>query len=134
MPLTVQKAAHINTMLRKAWAQRSQTVDLHLRIAGGGTSVLTVSSIWRVLQDADPSLGPAYGDTAKQMGDVDVSAIFFVADVTLAQMRSCLYAQLTAGQGIGVQPATKYTLTSIEVKGLLPGGSRYLTHWIRQEP
>jgi hypothetical protein len=134
MPLTSAKAAHLNAMIRKSWVQRSQLVDLHLRTAGGGTTVLTVTSIWRVLQDADPNLGPAYGDTSKQMGDVDVSAVFFVADVTLAQLRSCLWAQLTAGQGVGVQPATKYTLTSVEVKGILPGGSRYLTHWIRQEP
>jgi hypothetical protein len=134
MPLTASKAAHINAVLRRSWAQRSQLVDLHLRTAGGGTTILTVAAIWRVLQDTDPSLGPAYGDTAKQMGDVDVSAVFFVADVSLAQLRSCLWAQLAAGQGTGVQPATKYTLTSVEVKGLLPGGSRYLTHWIRQEP
>jgi hypothetical protein len=134
MPLTTAKLAHIDAVVRRAWSSRSQTVDLTLRSVGGGTTTKTVTAIWRAIQDADPSLGPAYGESAAQNGDADVEAVFFVADVTLAQLRSCIYAQLHAGQGQGAEPAHRYTLTTVEVKGMKPGGSRFLTYWIRQEP
>lgn len=132
--LTPQKLAHIDAMIAKAQAGRTQLVDLTLRQTDGSTSVLTVPALWRAVQDADPSLGPSYGETAAREGDADIIAVFNVSDVSFHQLRSCIYASLHPGEGQGVEPAHRYVNVAIEVKGIKPGGTRYLTHWIRQQP
>jgi hypothetical protein len=134
MTLTPAKLAHIDALMRRTWAGRSQLVDLTIRNPDGSTATLTVTALWDPVQDADPSLGPAYGEGAAQFGDVDVQAVFFVADISLAQLRSCLHAQLHPGEGQGAQPATRYTLTALTIHGIRPGGSRFFTEWIRQAP
>jgi hypothetical protein len=134
MTLSSAKLDHIDATVRRSWASRMQSVDLTLRHEDSSTSVLTVPAIWRVVQDADPSLGPAYGEGPASFGDVDVQAVFFVADVTYDQLRACIHAQLHPGQGQGMEPASSYTLAAITVHGIRPGGSRFLTQWIRRTP
>jgi hypothetical protein len=134
MTLTPAKLTHLTATIRRSWAGRSQLVDLTCRQSGGSTTVLTVPAIWRVIQDADPSLEPAYGESAAAYADADIQAVFLLADLTYHQLRSCISAQLHPGEGIGMQPATTFTLTNIQLRGLQPGGSRFLTLWVRATP
>jgi hypothetical protein len=130
MPLTPSKAAHIQNMVAKTFTGRSTSVILTLRTAGGGTTTLTVQAVWRVIIDDMPTYeGPTNALTHLGV-ESPIQAEFNAADVTLAQLRSCIYATLTSpGPN---QPASRYVLTDIEPTGMLPGGTRYFTRWTRQ--
>lgn len=134
MPLTPAKLAHLRATIDRSWQGRTQRVRLTRRTAAGGTATMDLTAIWRPAQDADPSFGPAYGEGGGQLQIADVVAVFRVADIAYQQLRATLYAELVPGEGAGVEPAGRYVLTSIAVRGMQPGGSRYLTYWIRQEP
>jgi hypothetical protein len=130
LPLTTSKIAHIQARLRKVMQGRTQLVDLTLQSTPTTQTTLTVPAVWRVQEDQDPIFDPAGtgGDDAKI---ADVIALFNIQDVTFAQMRSCVYAQLHPGQP-GPPIATRFLPTSIEVKGLMPGGDRILVTFDRQ--
>lgn len=130
MPLDARKTKHIQANLKKLMSGRTQSVVLTLAQAGGGTTTLTVNAIWRPGEDQDPVYDPggAGGDDLKV---ADVTAMFNLADVSYAQMRSCVYAQLAAGQP-GPSFATRYLPTAIFVKGMIPGGDRMIVTFDRQ--
>jgi hypothetical protein len=130
MPLTTRKLAHITAMYAKVFASRSQQVILTMRTAGGGTTTLTIKAIWRVMGDYDPTLSQQIADIETRGTQPDVLSEFLQSDVTLPQLRSTIY--LTLAAGVGAQPAQKYVITFIEVKGITPGGDRFNVHCMRQ--
>lgn len=130
MPLTTRKLAHISAMYRKVFAGRSQAVVLTLRTPAGGTTTLTVQGVFRVMGDMDPTLHQLSADNETRATMPDVIAQFLEADVTLAQLRSCIY--LTLAAGVGAQPAQKYVIAAIDVRGMTPGGDRFICDCMRQ--
>ncbi|MGI8825265.1 MAG: hypothetical protein ACR2JC_06440 [Chloroflexota bacterium] len=122
MPLNPAKAKHITAKLNALFLQRAQPVTLTLLAPGGATSTLTINAIFRLEQDADPTLG-------KEI--VDAIMLCRTADVTLAQLRSCIYVQPAANSAAALL-ASKYLITSILPKGILPGGDRYIVSLDRQ--
>jgi hypothetical protein len=130
MPLTARKLAHLTGMYTKVFQQRSQQVVLTMRTGAGGTTTLTVKAVWRVQGDMDPTLSQTAADIETRATQPDVIAEFLQADVTLAQLRSVMYITLSAG--VGAQPATKYTIAAIDVRGMPPGGDRFVVNCMRQ--
>ena len=133
MTCAAAKLDHIDAAVRRSWASRMQTVDLTIRHEDSSTSVLVVPAIWRVVQDADPSLGPTYGEGPASFGDVDVRGLSSSPTSAYDQLRACIHAQLHPARA-RAEPATSYTLAAITVHGIRPGGSRFLTQWIRRTP
>jgi hypothetical protein len=117
-------------MYKKVFAGRAQSVILTLRTPVGGTTTLTINAVWRVMGDMDPTLSQTAADIETRATSPDVLAEFLESDVSLAQLRSCLYITLAAG--VGAQPASKYIIAAIEVRGMPPGGDRFLVHCMRQ--
>lgn len=110
---------------------RQQQVILTLRTPSGGTTTKTVNAVWRIDSDANPVWqGPT--DALFHLGTQgDVVALFNESDITLQQLRACIYAQLGA-DAAGAQVAQKYTLLGIVPAGMMPGGDRFYTRWTRQ--
>jgi hypothetical protein len=81
--------------------------------------------------DFDPTLEGANNDRYHLGAEADINAIFDLAQVSLAQMRSAIYAQL-GSDATGAQPASKYVLLDVEPIGMVPGGDRLFTKWSRQ--
>lgn len=131
MPLTARKIKHIEKMQAKWFQGRTQLVILTMRTPTGGTTTKIIDAIWRVVADFDPLYeGPTNALT--HLGtEADVIAEFDTDQLTHSELKSVLWAVLGANAE-GVQPATKYTLTDIEVLGIPIGGDRYLTRWTRQ--
>lgn len=129
MPLTPRAASHIKAKLALMWEGRTQPIVFTLRtVTGGvpGTTTLTVDAVWHVNDDADP----AYSETAGRRPLPDILAMVNAADITLAQLRSCLYA---APQSLlANEPATRYLITAIQPKGTMAGGDRYMLTLARQ--
>ena len=130
MPLTTRKLNHITAKYAKIFASRSQGVILTMRTGAGGTTTLQVNAVWRVMGDFDPTLSQQIADIETRATQPDVIAEFLATDVTLPQLRSTIY--LTLAAGVGAQPAQKYTIALIEVRGLAPGGDRFNVHCMRQ--
>jgi hypothetical protein len=130
MPLTTRKLAHISAMYQKIFATRSQQVVLTMRTSAGGTTTLTLKSVFRVMGDMDPTLSQTAADVETRATTPDVIAEFLETDVTLPQLRSVIYLTLSAG--VGAQPAQKYIIAAIDVRGMAPGGDRFLCHCMRQ--
>jgi len=130
MALTTRKLAHITAMYKKVFAGRSQSVILTLRTGAGGTTTLTVNAVWRVMGDMDPTLSQTVADIETRATSPDVIAEFLESDVTLAQLRSCI--SITLAAGVGAQPAQKYIIAAIDVRGMPPGGDRYIVNCMRQ--
>jgi hypothetical protein len=130
MALTTRKLTHITAMYQKIFASRAQNVVLTMRTSAGGTTTLTVKSVWRVMGDMAPTLSQTAADIETRATQPDVIAEFLETDVTLAQLRSTLYITLSAG--VGAQPATKYIIAAIDVRGMPPGGDRFLCNCMRQ--
>lgn len=130
MPLTARKLAHISAMYQKIFASRSQQVILTMRTSAGGTTTLTVKSVFRVMGDMDPTLSQTAADVETRATTPDVIAEFLATDVTLPQLRSVIYLALSAG--VGAQPAQKYIIAAIDVRGMAPGGDRFQCHCRRQ--
>lgn len=128
MPLDAFKSAHILAKLALIDMGRTQQIVLTLKLANGTTTQLIVPAIWKPYHDMDPSLmeaGPGTGTS-----EDDILASFNLADVSLAQMRSCIYAYPQTPTG--AEPANRYIVTSITPKGLLPGGDRIVVTFDRQ--
>ena len=130
MPLTAKKLAHITAMYAKVFASRSQQVTLTMRTGAGGTTTLQVKSVWRVMGDMDPTLSQTIADIETRATQPDVVAEFLESDVTLAQLRSTICITLVAG--VGAQPAQKYIIAAIDVRGMAPGGDRFICSCMRQ--
>jgi len=129
MPLTPSKVARIQANVAKTFTGRTTSVTLTLRQAGGGTTTLVVNAVWRVLFDDMPSMqGPTNALTHLGV-EAPVYAEFNSADITLAQLRSAIYAVPATGPS---EVATRYVLTDIEEAGMLPNATRYFTRWTRQ--
>jgi hypothetical protein len=133
MPLSTSKIRHIQANLKRVMAGRTQSVILTLALPGGGTTTLTVPAVWRPVEDQDPDYDPGGmgGASGNDLAEADVVAMFNIADVSYAQMRSCVYVQLAAGQP-GPAFATRYIPTAIFVKGMVPGGDRLIVSFDRQ--
>ena len=131
MPLTARKVAHMRSMVAKTMAGRTQQVILTLRTPTGGTQTLTVNAVWRVMGDFDPTLEGANNDKYHLGAEPDINAIFNITDISLHQLRACLWATL-GSDATGAQPATKYALLDVEPIGTPPGGDRFYTKWSRQ--
>ena len=80
--------------------------------------------------DMDPTLSQTAADIETRATQPDVIAEFLETDVTLAQLRSVLYITLSAG--VGAQPAQKYIIAAIDVRGMPPGGDRFVVNCMRQ--
>jgi hypothetical protein len=118
-------------MIARVQQGRAQTVILTCRTPTGGTSTITTTAVWRVMGDFDPTLEGATNSLTHLGAEPDINAIFDAAQITLAQLRSVLYA--TLGQdATGAQPAERYVLLDVEPIGMLPGGDRFFTKWSRQ--
>jgi|SRR5579884_2027776 len=121
MPLNTRKLNHLHDLLVRAMAGRSQDVILTLKAADGSTSTLTVPAIFRLSVDADPRLAGHSGSP----GAPDVLAQFMQTDVTLDQLRACVKITLPPGT-TGPDLANAYAIRSIAIKGLQPGGDRFI--------
>src|SRR5437588_7122308 len=121
MPLTARKIAHLKANIARVQQGRSQQIVLTCRTPSGGTSTLTVTAVWRVMGDFDPTLEGANNDRYHLGASPDVNAVFSLADVSLDVLRSCIWATLGA-DATGAQPATKYVLLDAEPIGMIPGG------------
>jgi hypothetical protein len=131
VPLNARKIAHIKARVKQIFAGRAQQVILTCRTGSGGTTTLTVNAIWRVMIDADPAIEGAQNTRFKIGADDDINAMFNTEDITLQQLRSCIYAEL--GQdATGAQPAKRYVLLDVEPVGIMPGADRFFTKWTRQ--
>lgn len=133
MPLDTRHINHIKNKMARTRVGRTQTVALVLKLPDNTTSTLTADALWRPMVDADPSLAPAnrvvLGD-AGLGGSGDVLASFLATDVTLAQLRSCIYAY--PASPYPDEPATRYLITSITPRGMMAGGDRYVCTFTRQ--
>lgn len=130
MPLTARKVTHLTGKYASIMAGRSQTVNLTLRNADGTTSVLAVPAVWKPVWDSDPTRDGATVHPAEIGTANDIVAWFRTTDVTLVQLRSCIYAS-PASPGPG-ETSPRYTLVSIEARGIPPGGDRFVTEWVRE--
>lgn len=130
MPLTPAKSQHIKDKLRQILLGRTQLVSLTCRNADGSNRVVGVNAVWRVQEDNDPTYDPGGGGADEWKG-ADVVALFLLADIDYPTMRSCVYAELAAGQS-GPQVATRYLPTGIQVKGIAAGGDRLVVAFDRQ--
>lgn len=133
MPLDTRKTAHITAKLRTILAGRGQQITLVLRNPDNTTKTLSVYAIWREAQDADPTLNPPHGGVPgapSTGGQDDIVSEFLAEDITLAQLRAVIYA--APATLLASEPATRYILTGITPKGMLPGGDRYIVTWTRQ--
>lgn len=130
MPLTPGKVARIRATVARTFQGRQQQVILTLRTPAGSTTTLTVDAVWRVMSDSEPAMEAGSNDRF-HIGGQDVVAIFNAADITLPQLRSCIWAVLGA-DATGAQPAIKYTVLHVEPFGMVPGSDRFYTIWTRQ--
>lgn len=122
MPLNARKLAHMAKLYTKVLAGRSENITLVCKNADGSTSTITANGIWRPVQDADPVLGPAAG--------ADVLAMFLETDVSLATLRSVIYAHPTTP--IGAEPAVRYSIIALAPRGFPPGTDRIFISLRRQ--
>jgi len=104
-------------------------VALTFRNTDGSSWTKIVNAIWRVMADNQEVLEGAANQ--RQMIGVEptINGMFLAADITLAQLRSVMYAQPIDSTG---QPGTQYTLTNVQPIGMQPGGDRIFTIWTRQ--
>lgn len=130
MVLTTAKVNHVAKRLKDTLKGRSQLVNLTLKNGDGTTTVLAVNGVLRPNQDADPSFDPG-SPTALSPHTADAVLLVALADVSLSQMRSCIYLELAA-HGTGAEPAQRYLATSIAIKGIGPGGDRMIVTLERQ--
>jgi hypothetical protein len=130
VPLTAAKLAHLTALYAKVVLFRQQAVTLTLRQSGGGTTTLGVNCVFKPLADLDPAFDPV-GAGISDIKGADAYAMFLETDVTLAQLRSCLYLTINSPVGSDLV-ASRYIPTSIAAKGLPAGGDRYLVTFERQ--
>jgi hypothetical protein len=128
MPLTARKIAHIQAKQDALFQGRAQSIYLTCKRADGTTYQLTIQGIWREMADFDPVLDEQ-SLSENDANLADVHALFKASDITLQQLRSCIYATVDASPNA---TATRFRLTSIAIKGMQPGGNRYYTTWNRQ--
>jgi hypothetical protein len=133
MPLDTRKTAHITSKLRTILAGRGQQITMTLRKSDNTTTTLSIYGIWREAVDADPTMNPPSGGVPgapNAGGQDDIVSEFLAEDITLAQLRSVIYA--APATLLNSEPATRYIPTGITPKGMLPGGDRYIVTWTRQ--
>lgn len=118
-----------NTTLNYADANADNTLG-QTSPPGLGTNTLQINGIWRVMEDADPTLSEINIAVMRTAEKPDVIAHFLESDISLAQLRSCIYAYPTTP--VGVNPANHFLLAHVDVRGLQPGGSQLITYWMRQ--
>lgn len=123
MPLTAKKLAHMAALYPKILQQRTQPITLVCKNPDGSTTPITVDAIWRAGQDADPALTGATGQT-------DVLAMFLESDVSLATLRSVVYA--SPQTPVGAEPATRYLITALAPRGFPVGTDRIFVTLRRQ--
>jgi hypothetical protein len=123
MPLTARKLAHMQALYTKILQERSQSITLVCKNPDGSTSTIQRTGIWRVVQDADPAI-------AGQVNSADVLAMFLESDVSLATLRSVIYAYPTTPTG--ADPAERYTITSLAPRGFPVGADRIFISLRRQ--
>src|SRR5579859_358617 len=131
MPLTASKLAHLNAKLAILFDQRAQQVTLTLKNADGSTTTLTINGIFRLGADFDPTMDLA--PHGSELKGADAILMVHEADVTYAQIRACIYVTVTTPAGADAM-ASRYIVTSIEPKGMGPGGDRYILSLDRQRP
>jgi hypothetical protein len=128
MPLTARKIAHIKAKQALLLEARSQPVYLTCKRADGTTYQKTVNAIWREMADYDPTLDQqALNDDAANYADIH--ALFLTSDIDLATLRSVVYATVDP---VSSATATRFRLTSVALKGMMPGGDRYYCTFNRQ--
>jgi hypothetical protein len=133
MPLDTRKLKHIAAKLTPITQGRTQQITLVLRNPDGTTQTIQKPAIWRQAQDADPTLNPPSGSVpgSPHTGGVeDIVSLFNQTDISLSQLRSCIYAYPTSP--LSSEPANRYLLTSVTPKGMQPGGDRFIVTWTRQ--
>jgi hypothetical protein len=123
MTLTAKKLAHMAKLYPKILQQRTQSITLVCKNADGSTTPREVDGIWRAMQDADPALTGATGQT-------DILAMFLESDVSLATLRSVAYAYPTTPQG--AEPAGRYLITALAPRGFPVGTDRIFVTLRRQ--
>jgi hypothetical protein len=123
MPLTSRKLAHIAALYGRAMTGRSQSITLHCKQPDGSVTTITATGIWRPMQDADPVI-------AGQVGTADVLAMFLETEVSLATLRSVIYAYPTTPTG--AEPADRYTITALAPRGFPVGTDRIFLTLRRQ--
>ncbi len=131
MPLTAAKIAHINALYAKIFAFRSQPVILTTRNTDGSTSTTTLTTVFRIMADADPTRNQLAADNETRATIPDAVAEFLQSAVTLTFLRSVIYLSLPASPP-GATPAQHYHITSIDVRGMTPGGDRFICNCMRQ--
>jgi hypothetical protein len=130
MPLDSRKIAHIKAKIALINLGRTQPICWVLKNADGSTTTHTVDTLWGPAQDADPTLGtPQSGTLAVGTSD-DVLASVQGADLSLAQLRACIYAYPQSA--LDDEPASRYIITTITPKGMMTGGDRYVVTLTRQ--
>lgn len=130
MPLDARKIAHIKAKIPLINQGRTQPIAWVLKNADGSTTTHVIDTLWGPAQDADPTLGtPQSGTLAVGTAD-DILASVNGTDLSLAQLRSCIYA--TPQSPLADEPASRYLITTITPKGMMAGGDRYVVTLTRQ--
>jgi hypothetical protein len=122
MPLTPAKLKHMAKLWPKVLAQRTQQITLHCKNPDGTTHDLVVNAVWRATQDADPVLGHA--------AQSDILAMFMESDISLATLRSVIYAAPVTPTG--AEPAQRYIITALAPRGFPVGTDRIFATLQRQ--
>lgn len=123
MPLTPKKLAHMAKLYPKILAERTQPIVLGIKHADGTVTTTTVNAIWRATQDADPVLSGSVAGT-------DILAMFMESDISLATLRSVVYAYPQTP--VGSEPATRYLITALAPRGFPVGTDRIFVTLRRQ--
>jgi hypothetical protein len=119
---------HITAKLDAIWQNRTIQMRLVLRQPDGGTVTLTVNGIFKLIQDEDPTIFVQQG--LDSIHNADAVALLKTDDITLSQIRGCMYLEPQTTWGSSI--VTRYLVTGVAMKGMLPGGDRYVLSLDRQ--
>jgi hypothetical protein len=131
MPLTAAKIAHIKGKLDLLHQGRSQQIVLTLKASDGSTSTRTVTGILRPVADEDPSFTSEGGGNTVNAKNSDAVMALKQADIDLPTLRSVVEVSY-GNDATGAQPANRYRITGIDIKGIMPGGDRFVCYLERQ--
>jgi len=129
MPLTPAKTRHIIGKYKQIFAGRTQLVNLTCKNPDGTTRVVAITAVLRPTTDLDPSIEATPGRDVLHSGDAVMHCL--LSDVSLATLRSCIAVEL-ATHGTGIEPASRYLINTIQSKGMVPGGDRFVISLVRQ--
>lgn len=129
MPLNPRKLAHLAANRTRIFASRAEPITFTIRNPNNSTSTLTINAIFRSMADEDPSTvrAPPLSD----IHGADAILEANLSDISLTQLRATITLARAPGAA-GATFASTFMITSIAVKGIPPGGDRWIVTLTRQ--